>query len=278
MLVDLSFNPYETAEKIVKFIKQTVYKAGFSRVIIGLSGGVDSATSCALAVKALGPENVFVGFFPYQGLSTGDWKDGEMVVKKLAIPLENIVQIEIKPILDSFVSALFSGNGDFFKKNHDSGKQLNDLEKVRKGNIMARIRMILLYDLAKKLNALVLGTENKTEYLLGYFTRFGDEASDLEPIRHLYKTQVIKLAKYLGLPEKIIKKKPTAGLWPGQTDEEELGFSYEVADKVLYLYLEVRKSKKEIIKAGFGEEIVEKVIKRIETNQFKHKTPYFLKK
>jgi len=138
--------------------------------------------------------------------------------------------------------------------------------------------MILLYDLAKKLQALVLGTENKSEYLLGYFTRFGDEASDIEPVRHLYKTQVRQLALYLGIPRKIINKAPTAGFWLGQTDEKELGFTYEEADKILYLYFDLKKRKEEIEKIGFKKETIKKVISRVKANDFKHKLPYVVRK
>jgi len=133
------------------------------------------------------------------------------------------------------------------------------------------MRMILLFDLAKKYKALVLGTENKTEHLLGYFTRFGDSASDIEPIRHLYKTQVRKLAKYLKIPEKIIKKTPTAGLWQGQTDEREFGFSYGEADQILLLYLDQKKNVEEIVNKGIKLEQVEKVVKRLKANEFKHR-------
>ena len=134
--------------------------------------------------------------------------------------------------------------------------------------------MILLFDLAKRENALVLGTENKTEHLLGYFTRFGDEASDVEPIRNLYKTQVRQLAPYLGIPKKIIEKTPTAGMWAGQTDEGEFGFTYEDADKILTLYREQKKTAEEIGKEGLKKDVIEKVLGRMKVNEFKHRLPY----
>ena len=140
---------------------------------------------------------------------------------------------------------------------------------------MARIRMIFLYDLAKKHNALVCGTENKSEFYLGYFTRFGDEASDFEPIRHLYKTQIYQLADYLNLPKKIVSQSPTAGLWIGQTDEKDFGFSYQEADMVLNLYLDQKKSLEEITSKNFPHG--KKIIARVSKNSFKHLSPYSTK-
>jgi len=147
-------------------------------------------------------------------------------------------------------------------------------KRVRFGNIMARIRMTILFDKAKKLNSLVCGTENKTEHLLGYFTRFGDAASDIEPISHLYKTQVRQLADYLKVPKEIINKPPTAGLWDGQTDEAEFGFTYKEADQVLNLFYDQKKTFEQIRKLGFKN--AERIIKRSLNNQFKLRTPYSL--
>lgn len=247
------FKPEEATKKIVKFLRQETQKAGFKRVIIPLSGGVDSSTVAYLATRTLGPTHVLIARLPHKDLNQDN--DGELVITKLKIPSKNIFRIEISEIINCFLG------------------QLGKLGQLRPGNLMARVRMIILYDLAKKHNALVCGTENKSEYLLGYFTRFGDEASDLEPIRNLYKTQVIKLAKYLGVPEKIIGKRPSAGLWKGQTDEEELGFSYKDADPILYLHFEKNYSWEKIKKMGFEKRVVEKVRKRVETNAFKHTVP-----
>src|SRR3989338_2628446 len=171
MSVDLSINPEKETERITKFIRESVYNAGFSKVIVGLSGGIDSATSCCLAVKALGAENVLVGLFPFGNLYKEGLEDAKILINHLKIPSSSVKSVDIKPLVDSIIT---------FDPQMD---------KLRRGNIIARMRMILLYDLTKKMNILVLGTENKTEHLLGYFTRFGDEASDIEPIRHLYKTQ-----------------------------------------------------------------------------------------
>lgn len=256
MVTDLSIDPSKVVSKIVRFIQNSVRNAGFSRVVAGLSGGIDSAVSITLAVRALAASHVYVGIFPYGNLNPEGINDAKFMIDNIRISKANVREINITNLVDSFISL-------------DS-----PMDNIRKGNIIARVRMILLYDLSKKFNALVLGTENKTEHLLGYFTRFGDEASDIEPIRSLYKTQVRQLAEYLGILEGIVKKAPTAGLWQGQTDEGELGFSYEEADKILYYYHDLKKNKEEIIKDGFKREVVDGVIKRLEDNNYKHLLPY----
>ena len=258
MIIDLSINPSEIAREITKFIKKTVHGVGFRKVIIGLSGGVDSATSASLAVGALGAENIYVAIFPYGHLNEEGLKDAHQIVERLKISSVNQHEVDIKSLVDP-IFALDS-----------------TADKLRKGNTMVRLRMNLLYDLAKKYKALVLGTENKTEHLLGYFTRFGDEASDIEPIRSLYKTQVRQLAEYLKLPQKIIDKAPTAGMWQGQTDEGEFGFTYEVADQILHLYIDQKKSREEVVKIGFDSVVVNRVLTRLKENEFKHKLPYIL--
>lgn len=252
----MKFDPEKFTKKAVSFIKQTVKRAGFQRVLVALSGGVDSATTLSLAVKALGPENVFVALLPCGELNKKGLNNSRLLINKLKLSLKNILEADIKPLIDKFI------------------KLDKDREKTRKGNIMARVRMIILFDLAKKHKALVCGTENKSEHLLGYFTRFGDEASDLEPLRSLYKTQVYQLAKHLSIPQEILKTKPSAGLWKGQTNEGELGFSYEAADPILYLLYEKELSQSAVIKRGFAKELIDKVKKRVEENKFKHKTPY----
>lgn len=248
---DINYQKF--TENITNWLQQSVHESGFKKVIIGLSGGVDSAVSVSLAVKALGKENVMVVLMPYGQHNQKGLQDSKLIVKELKILDENIFIIDIKKAVDDFCE--------------------NDLSNIRKGNIMARVRMIYLYDLSKKYQALVCGTENKTEYYLGYFTRFGDEASDIEPIRNLYKTQVWELAKYLGVPEIVINNFPTAGLWEGQTDEGEFGFSYKDADQVLYLHFEKHLSLVEIIKTGINKETVEKVLNWVSKMSFKHNLP-----
>ncbi|MBI3576417.1 NAD(+) synthase, partial [Candidatus Gottesmanbacteria bacterium] len=197
----LGIDSQRVTEQLTKFIKDAFKRANFFRAVIALSGGVDSATSCALAVRALGAGSVYPVLLPYGTFNPQGMRDAETIIKALGVARENVIRIDIKPMVDPLIRL-------------DSS-----IDNIRKGNIMARVRMTALFDQAKKQKALVVGTENKSERLLGYFTRFGDSASDIEPLANLYKTQVFKLAKYLGIPESIITKPPTAGLWKGQTDE-----------------------------------------------------------
>ena len=248
---------------VTQWLKRTVHQQDFEKVVIALSGGVDSAVACSLAVKALGKEQVFVLLLPYGSLHTQATEDALAVAKRLQIPEKNIRVRDITEGVDSFIErnppTTPSSGGD-----------------IRKGNIMARVRMICLYDFAKEVNGLVCGTENKSEYHLGYFTRFGDEASDIEPIRKFYKTQVYELAKHLDIPQEIITKAPSANLWEEQTDEKEFGFTYEEADKVLF-YTEQGISEREIIAKGISKNVVWDVLRWVKKNEFKHKLPYVYK-
>jgi len=246
-----TIQPEKEIENIVIRIKEKFAQANFSKAIVGVSGGIDSAVVLSLTVRAMGAENVIPMFLPYSTLGTSGVLDSMELVQKLGIPLKNIVRVDIKPMVDTIVRT------DPFMDN------------VRKGNIMARVRMILLFDEAKKRKGLVVGTENKSEHLLGYFTRFGDEASDVEPIIHLYKTQVYVLGKVLDVPEKIISKSPSADLWPEQTDEKELGFLYKDADEILYQLYDEKKMVEEIVQSGLSKEVVLLVKKRVEENEFK---------
>jgi NAD+ synthase len=248
-------DPKTISEQLTDFLKTSFQKAGFSNAVLALSGGLDSTTSCMLAVRALGADHVYPLLLPYGSLSTQETLDAMNVIEMLKISPTHVARVDIKTVLDPLISKEFG------------------MDNIRKGNLMARARMMILFDHAKKRNALVVGTENKSEYLLGYFTRFGDEASDIEPLRNLYKTQVYDLAKYLGVPEAIIAKKPTAGLWEGQTDEGELGFTYKDADEILVLSFDEKKSADEIVAAGFNKDIVDRVLARVRANDFKHLLP-----
>ena len=241
-----AINPKKEKKQIAQFIKQTLKKEGFKKVIIGASGGIDSTTSLYLLKEAMPLKNIFPVHLYYFN------PDLEFE--------ENVYRLSIKSVVDKLAKVL----GVEPLKNESS--------KIRLGNIMARVRMLFLYDLAKKHNALVCGTENRSEYHLGYFTRFGDEASDIEPIQHLYKTHVYQLASYLGVPKTVIDKKPTAGLWTEQTDEGEFGFSYKEADPVLYLYFDKKTPLEEIKKKGFKN--AEKIINFALKNQYKHHAPH----
>ena len=254
----LTINPQEEKEKIVSFLKDTFAKQHINHAVIGISGGIDSAVSFSLLKAALKPENIFVAHMYY---FESKFANMEKIVKQTNVPNENIFHISIKEPVDTVI-----------RLQHIEENEENN---VRIGNIAARMRMIILFDLAKKVKGLVCGTENKSENLLSYFTRFGDQASDIEPIEHLYKTQVYQLAQHLCLPDEIINQQPSAGLWKGQTDEGQFGFSYEEADQVLFLHLEKKLSIEEIEKQGFTN--AQKIINWHKKNLFKHQTPYIVK-
>lgn len=260
MIILPIINPEKEKERIITLIKQTVAKSGIKNVIIGMSGGIDSAISFSLLRQGIPPQNIFPAHLYY--FESSIEKNIKTLLETTSIPSENIYNLSIKNSVDELKKDL--------RLNNENEKDY----RLRLGNIMARTRMIMLYDLAKKHNALVLGTENKSEYLLGYFTRFGDEASDIEPIQHLYKTQIYQLAEHLRIPEAIIKQKPTAGLWSGQTDEGEFGFSYEDADKILYCYFDKKLSEEEITEKGLRKTTVEKVLQFAKKNNFKHHLPF----
>lgn len=252
-------DPEQEKEKIISFLKQTFKEQGMEHVVIGLSGGIDSTVSFFLLKEAFVSKNIHVAHLYYFQPAFAEM---EKVIRQVGIPPENIHLLSIRSAVDEI------------KKLEQIGD--DEKGKIRIGNISARVRMIILFDLAKKVNGLVCGTENKTEHLLSYFTRYGDQASDFEPIEHLYKTQVYQLAKYLGVPENFINQEPTAGLWQGQTDEGQFGFTYEEADQVLYLHLEKNLSVPEIERSGLPN--AQKVLDWREKNLFKHKTPYLLPK
>lgn len=257
-------NYQQESKNIINWIKKVSSKSGCKNLVIGLSGGVDSGTTATLATRAVGRKNIFVALLPHGSMHSTSLQDAHLITEFLQIPQEQVFVFDIQPAVDAIMHSVTS-------------KKSETLDNVRQGNIMARVRMIYLFDLAKKQQALVCGTENKSEHVLGYFTRFGDEASDVEPIRHLYKTHVWELAKQLGLPQKIITKVPTAGLWEEQTDEGEFGFSYKEADHVLYYHFDQGLPKEKIIAKGIPKELVEKVLQRAKENEFKHKLPFVYK-
>jgi len=247
----------ELTEKIlVNFIREEVRSAGFEKVVLGLSGGIDSAIVAFLAVKALGPENVLGIMMPYKSSSRESLEDAERVVKATGM---RVKKIEITDMLDAY-----------FAKEPD-------ISDLRKGNKMARERMTILYDYSAKERSLVLGTSNKTEILLGYSTQWGDSASAINPIGDLLKTQIWELSEYMGVPKEVIEKKPSADLWEGQSDEEELGFSYFLADEIINLLVDERYTKDEILEKGYSEKTIDSILWRIKTNQYKRKLPLIAK-
>jgi len=249
---DLNINAEVARRILTGFIRSEVSRAGFSRVVIGLSGGLDSALSCALAVEALGAENVLAVRMPYKSSSADSLEHAGLLIEQLQIPSQTIE-------ITDMVEPLF--------------KRDPQITKLRMGNAMARARMIVLYDQSEAFKGLALGTSNKTEILLGYSTMWGDMASAINPIGDLYKTQVRQLSREMRIPAPIIEKPPSADLWEGQTDESELGFTYEAADKLLYLLVDQRYSPQECIEEGFDEKFVNSVLARIRRNQFKRMMP-----
>ncbi|MBI4769941.1 MAG: NAD+ synthase, partial [Chloroflexi bacterium] len=251
-MTDLTINPSLARQILVNFLRSEVTRAGYTRAVVGLSGGIDSAVSCFLAAEALGPENVLALSMPYK---TSSPEALEHALRVADLTCVNHQTVEITSMVDP-VFAHFP-----------------DADNVRRGNAMARARMLVLYDQSSAFNGLVIGTGNKTEILLGYTTLYGDSACALNPLGDLYKTQLRQLARDLGVPQPILDKAPTADLWPDQTDEGELGFTYARADQLLYLLVDQRYSPDECVAAGFEGAFVRQVLKRVRQNHFKRVLP-----
>ncbi len=251
-MTDLTIDTELVRKILTGFIHTEITRSGFSRAVMGLSGGLDSALACFLAAEALGPENVLAIRMPYKSSSQDSLDHALLVIDQLG------VQSLTMPITE-MVEPLF--------------QRFPDMENRRKGNIMARERMIILFDQSEAFKGLVLGTGNKTEILLGYSTLYGDSACALNPIGDLYKTQVRQLSRAMGVPDVVIEKAPSADLWLGQTDEGELGFTYEEVDKLLFLLIDQRYTPEECVESGFPADFVRSVIQRVRRNQFKRVLP-----
>jgi NAD+ synthase len=251
-VVDLTINTDVARQILTGFIKSETGRVGFSRMVVGLSGGIDSALSCALAVEALGPENVLALRMPYRSSSSDSLEHAQLMIDQFKVQSRTIE-------ITNMVEPLF--------------EQDPKITKIRMGNIMARARMIVLYDQSEAFKGLVLGTSNTTEILLGYSTIWGDMASAINPIGDLYKAQIRQLSRALNIPTPIIDKAPSADLWDGQTDENELGFTYDQVDRLLYLLVDQRFSPQECIEEGFDEKFVHAVVARVRRNQFKRMMP-----
>ncbi len=256
-MANLQLNCETVRKVLVGFIENEVRKAGFERVVVGLSGGVDSSLSAFLAAEALGPQNVWGILMPYRTSNPESTDHAMLVVRALGI---NSLSVDITPMVEDYF-AMFP-----------------DADQVRRGNKMARERMTILFDHSAGLRALVLGTSNKTELLLGYGTLYGDMASAVNPLGDLYKTQIRQLARHLQVPTVIVEKQPSADLWVGQTDEAELGFTYEEVDRVLHLLVDQRYEVADLIdEESFDEKFVRAVSRKIQASQYKRRLPVIAK-
>ena len=241
---------------LVAFIRAELHKVGMQRAVFGLSGGVDSALAAYLAAAALGPEQVWGFLLPYRTSDPQSTSDAELVARQTGI---HTVRIDISAQIDAYF------------------ERFPDAPAVRRGNKMARERMSILYDQSAALGALVLGTSNKTELFLGYGTIHGDLASAINPLGDLYKTQVWALARAVGVPAHIVEKRPTADLWSGQTDEDELGFTYADVDELLHFMIERRYRHHELVALGFEPGFVSRVEETVSRSQYKRRMPLIAK-
>jgi len=240
---------------IAGFIRSQLAQSGFSRLVVGLSGGVDSATTAFLASRAVEPGNLLALRMPYRTSSADSEADAQLVVDALGCQTE---RIDITPMADPMLAQISGPDAE---------------ARVRRGNVMARLRMIVLYDRSAAFDALVIGTSNKTEALLGYGTLYGDMAAALQPIGDLYKSQLRAVAGCLGVPEPILDKPPSADLWPGQTDEDELGASYQDLDRVLYALVDRRWSQDRCVRAGMDARLVKRVASTVARTEYKRQLP-----
>ena len=251
VLRSLMRNYQELEAFLVHFLQNEVHKAGFEKVVLGVSGGIDSAVVAVLAQKAFG-KNLLTLTLPSSSSSQASYDDAKKLCETFHIRNE---QIPIAPLVDMYF-------------NHHQ-----EASKLRIGNFSARMRMSVLYDISAREHALVLGTGNKSEILLGYGTIYGDLACAINPIGELYKTEIFEFAAFLGVPESILKKAPSADLWEGQSDEAEFGFTYAMIDKLLYAYVDKNVPKEKLESLGFEKKLVDMVLERISSNAFKGKLP-----
>jgi len=253
----------DVARRVIgEFIRGQLRQAGFGRAVLGLSGGIDSALVAYLVAEAIGAERLHCVLMPYSSSSPASRADAEVIVADLGCASEIV---EISAMVDGFF-----GTGDFPGASGPEGLAASPL---RRGNFAARMRMAVLYDRSVTWGGLVVGTGNKTESLIGYTTLFGDAACAFNPIGDLYKSQVRQVAAAIGVPEQVIRKAPSADLWPGQTDEAEAGFSYPELDRLLFWRIDKRRSVEEVVALGFDAALVERVDRMVATSEFKRQVP-----
>jgi NAD+ synthase len=254
---------------IAEFIRGQLRQAGFERAVLGLSGGIDSALVAYLVAEAIGAERLLAVLMPYRTSSPSSRADAESVVAHLGCASE---LVEITAMVDGYFGADGSG-GAGSGASRPSGSEAEPASALRRGNFAARMRMAVLYDRSVTWSGLVVGTGNKTESLIGYTTLFGDSACAFNPIGDLYKSQVRQLALAIGVPDAIVRKAPSADLWPGQTDETEGGFSYPLLDRILFWRVDKRRSLDEMVDLGFDAATVERVDRMVATSEFKRQVP-----
>jgi len=270
----LKINPELVAEILCRFIRVEIGRAGFEHAVVGLSGGIDSSVVTFLCARSLGPQNVLAVTMPYKTSSEATRNDSQAVIDQLGVRTIDV------PITDQ-IDAYFAQSGvRAHLVNSESLMTkcaLTPELQLRRANKCARERMTVLYDQSVAFGALVAGTSNKSELLLGYGTQFGDMASAVNPIGDLYKTQLSQLAAYLDVPQRILTKEPTGDLWIGQTDEGELGFTYAEVDRLLVLMVDRRWHRAELLQAGFAAEFVDQVATRVRRNHYKRRMPVIAK-
>ncbi len=248
----LSINASKVRQHLVDFIRLEVARTGLTKVVLGLSGGIDSALVCHLAAEAMGADNVHAICLPYKSSNPDSETHARQVAADCGVKFE---VISITPMVDAYFS------------------NLPEADMLRRGNYMSRTRMAVLFDHSALYNALVLGTSNKTELLLGYCTIYGDLAAAINPIGELYKTQVWQLSRELGVAREVIEKVPSGDLWEGQSDEEELGLSYAEVDRLLVRMVDQKQGREQLVAAGFSPQYIDDVCSRIERYSFKRRLP-----
>ena len=260
--IELAIDTPVARRVIADFIREQLRQAGFQRAVLGLSGGVDSALVAYLVAEAIGADKLHAVLMPYRSSSPDSRSDAEIVVADLGCSSE---VVEITALVDAYYGT-DAGQGA-------SGPDGLTASALRRGNFAARMRMAVLYDRSVTWDGLVVGTGNKTESLIGYTTLFGDSACAFNPIGDLYKSQVRQLAVAVGVPDAIIRKAPSADLWPGQTDESEGGFSYPVLDRLLFWRVDKRRSIQEMGDLGFDTALVERMDRMVAGAEFKRQIP-----